>query len=296
MQTIQSPITAKQPITAEQIEQFHQNGFLVVENLFAPEQVERLLSRFDRLYAGEFETGIYPDEWHWNPYLGKPGVAGQMTGVWRCDRAMAAIVMSQKAGQIAAALEGWAGARLLTDGLWQKPPTAKETTLHQDSMYIKSHTPTGAMTCWVALTNAFPGASTIEYVPGSHAWTVSAAVPEFHNQNKSYLSAMQQAAKLAGVEKTEVVQMELAPGSCVFHHGNIWHGSGQNTVEVVRRSLVIIHVSAEAKFQSAESYVQGGYVAGKYRIHGDDTMDESFFPIVWHEDGYRTPFLEAYDH
>lgn len=295
MPTTQPSVAAEQLITAEQIKQFRQNGFLVVEDLFAPAQVERLLARFDPLYAGEFETGIYPDEWHWNPYLGKPGVAGQMTGVWRCDRAVATMVMSPKAAQIAATLEGWSGTRLLTDGLWQKPPTAKETTLHQDTMYINSHTPSGAMTCWVALSNAFPGASTIEYVPGSHIWRRSDAVPEFHNQDKSYLSQMEEAAKQAGIENTEVVQMKLSPGSCVFHHGNIWHGSGKNVVDVVRRSLVIIHVPAEAEFQAAGAYIPGGYIAGKYRRHEDNTMDESFFPIVWHENGYRTPFLAAYD-
>ena len=295
MQPISSTATAERLITAEQVEQFHQNGFLVVEDLFASEQVERLLSRFDRLYAGEFETGIYPDEWHWNPYLGKPGVAGQMTGVWRCDHAVAAMVMSRKAAQIAAALEGWSGTRLLTDGLWQKPPTAKETTLHQDTMYINSHRPNGAITCWVALSNAFPGASTIEYVPGSHIWKRSDAVAEFHNQDKSYLSQMEAAAKQAGIEHTEVVQMKLNPGSCVFHHGNIWHGSGKNVVDVVRRSLVIIYVSAAAEFQSAGAYIPGGYIAGKYRRHEDNAMDESFFPIVWREDGYRTPFPTTYD-
>ncbi|MGB3769279.1 MAG: phytanoyl-CoA dioxygenase family protein [Phormidesmis sp.] len=282
-------------VSAEKIEQFRKDGFLVVENLFSQAQIDGLLARFDSLYAGEFETGIFPDEWHWNPYTGCVEVAGQMTGVWRCDRTLASIVMSETAGQIAATLEGWTGTRLLTDGLWQKPPKAKETTLHQDSMYINSHTPVGeTTTCWVALSNAFPGASTIEYVPGSHRWPRSGAVPEFHNKNKSYLSQMEAAAKQAGNEDPQVVQMKLEPGSCVFHHGNIWHGSGKNIMDVVRRSLVIIHVPADSKFQTADAYIPGGYIAAKYRRHGDDTMDESFFPIVWREDGYRTPFLDSY--
>ncbi len=282
-------------VTQGQIEQFRKDGFLVVEDLFPLTQVEQLLQRFDSLYAGEFETGIYPDEWHWNPHLGRSEVAGQMTGVWRCDRTLAKLVMSEKAGQIAALLEGWSGTRLLTDGLWQKPPKAKETTLHQDSMYINSHTPVGeTTTCWVALSNAFPSASSIEYVPGSHTWPRSNAVPEFHNKDKSYTSQMESAAAQAGEHDPKVVQMDLKPGSCVFHHGNIWHGSGQNTVDVTRRSLVIIHVPADSEFQEAGSYIPGGYIAAKYRRHGDNTMDESFFPIVWREDGYRTPFLKRY--
>ncbi|MEO1387946.1 MAG: phytanoyl-CoA dioxygenase family protein [Cyanobacteria bacterium J06634_6] len=282
-------------VTTEEIEHFQRDGFLVVENLFPKAQIERLLERFDALYAGEFETGIFPDEWHWNPYLGRDEVAGQMTGVWRCDRTLASIVMSETAGQIAATLEGWNGSRLLTDGLWQKPPNAKETTLHQDSMYINSHTPVGeTTTCWVALSNAYPGASTIEYVPGSHRWPRSNTVPEFHNKDKSYVSQMESAAKQAGAKDPEVVQMKLEPGSCVFHHGNIWHGSGKNIMDVVRRSLVIIHVPAESQFQEGGAYLPGGYIAAKYRRHGDNAMDESFFPIVWHEDGYRTPFLSRY--
>ncbi|MEM9004109.1 MAG: phytanoyl-CoA dioxygenase family protein [Cyanobacteria bacterium P01_F01_bin.86] len=284
----------KCPITSEQIDQFHRDGFLVVEDLLEPGLVEQLIERFEPLFAGEFETGVYPDEWHWNPYLGKPGEAGQMTGIWKSDRTLATAIMSAKIGHIAAALEGWSGARLLSDGIWQKPQGAKETTLHQDSMYINYHTPAGVTVCWIALSHAVAGASTIEYARGSHVWKLSEAVPEFHNQNKSYRSEMEQAARLAGVEQPEVVQLNIPPGSGVFHHGNTWHGSGQNTMNVMRRSMVLAYVPAEAQFKSFGSYVPGGYIAGKYRRHGDDTFDESFFPIIWHEDGYRTPFLDDY--
>ena len=114
------PTLINSPLNTEQIEQFHRDGFLVVENLLTADQVKRIVVRFDPLFAGEFETGIYPDEWHWNPYLGKPGAAGQMTGVWKCDRTVADAMLSTKIGHMAATLEGWDGARLLADGIWQK--------------------------------------------------------------------------------------------------------------------------------------------------------------------------------
>ncbi|MGF1520930.1 MAG: phytanoyl-CoA dioxygenase family protein [Leptolyngbyaceae cyanobacterium] len=288
------PTKTRPLITAEQIAQYNRDGFLVVENLFDQETVKQLIARFDPLFSGEFETGVYPDEWHWNPYLGKPGEAGQLTGGWKCDRTLAAAVTSVKVGQMAAELEGWSGARLLSDGIWQKPNGAKETTLHQDSMYINYHTPSDVIVCWIALSHAVAGASTIEYAKGSHRWKLSEAVPEFHNQNRSYLAEMEQAAHLAGVDHPEVVQLDIASGSGVFHHGNTWHGSGQNQMPVIRRSMVLAYIPAEAQFKPYGAYVPGGYIAGKYRRHGDDTMDESFFPIVWHEDGYRTAFLEKY--
>lgn len=288
MQTI-----TKVSLDADQIEQFNRDGFLVVENLLTADQVNQIVKRFDPLFTGEFETGIYPDEWHWNPYLGKPGAAGQMTGVWKCDRTVAAAMLSATIGHMAATLSSWDGARLLADGIWQKPGGANETTLHQDSMYINYHSPPGVVTCWIALSHAVSGASTIEYARGSHRWPLAEAVPEFHNQNKSYRSEMEQAAQAAGVQVPEVVQLSLAPGSGVFHHGNTWHGSGKNTMDVVRRSMVMAYVPAAARFKPFGSYVPGGYIAGKYRRHGDNTMDESFFPIVWRKDGYRTSFIDT---
>jgi phytanoyl-CoA hydroxylase len=288
-----TPAIAPVPSTA--VDQFQHDGFWVMPHLLPQLWVQRVVDRMDPLFAGDFETGTYPDEWHWNPYLGKPGAAGQMTGVWRCDRTLAAVMLSARIGQIAATLSGWSGARLLADGIWLKPYGATETTLHQDSMYINYHTPQEVITCWIALSDAIAGASTIEYARGSHRWALSHAVPEFHNPSHSYRFAMEQAAQQAGVTQPEVVSLDLAPGSAVFHHGHTWHGSGKNQRPgAVRRSLVLAYIPAESRFKPASTYVPGGYIAGKYKRYGDDTMDESFFPIVWQQDGYRTPFLADY--
>ena len=49
-------------------------------------------------------------------------------------------------------------------------------------------------------------------------------------------------------------------------------------------------MSAEARFHPTNV----SYIYNRYKRVGDETMDESFFPILWRRDGYRTPFLEAY--
>ena len=253
------------------------------------------MARVEPLFAGEFETGDYPDEWYWNPFLGLPGASGQMSNVWKSDRTLASVVLAAKMGEISAALSGWSGSRLLSDSLWMKPFGATETTLHQDSMYSFYHTPQQLVTCWIALSHAVRGASPIEYVRGSHRWMRSGAVPEFHAPKQSYRWEMEQAAKRAGIDQPEVMELELKPGSCAFHHGHMWHGSGKNVMPgVVRRSLVIVHIPAESRFQPADAYVPGGYIPGRYKRFGDDTMDESFFPIVYQADGYRSPFLADY--
>jgi hypothetical protein len=49
-------------------------------------------------------------------------------------------------------------------------------------------------------------------------------------------------------------------------------------------------MSSEARFHPDTT----GYLYSRYKRFGDDAMDESFFPITWREDGYRSPFLEPY--
>ena len=49
-------------------------------------------------------------------------------------------------------------------------------------------------------------------------------------------------------------------------------------------------ISAQARFHPTEI----SYIYNRYKRVGDETMEESFFPILWREDGYRSPFLAEY--
>lgn len=44
---------------------FSHDGFLIVRDLLTRPAIEALGRSFPRLFAGDFDTGIYPDEWHW---------------------------------------------------------------------------------------------------------------------------------------------------------------------------------------------------------------------------------------
>ncbi|WNZ24079.1 phytanoyl-CoA dioxygenase family protein [Leptolyngbya sp. NK1-12] len=278
-------------LTDAQIEQFRQDGFLVFEKLIDAALVARLVDRIDPLFAGQFETGIYPDEWYWRPGLSLLDVTREMCNVWKSDRRMASVVLSAEIGRISALLGGWRGARIGQDSLWFKPPGGKEVALHQDATYISYIDPPEMVTCWLALDDTSANAGTIEYVRGSHRWGLVTEIGEFHAPAQDYRSTMRQAAQQAGIEAPEIVQVEIPAGGCVFHHGWMWHGSGKNTCsDKVRRSIGIHTLSADAQFCSTNV----GYIYGRYKRIGETTMDESFFPILWTQDGYRTPFLSDY--
>ena len=49
-------------------------------------------------------------------------------------------------------------------------------------------------------------------------------------------------------------------------------------------------VSSAATFHQTKV----SYIYSRYRKVGSVEMDESFFPVLWREDGYRTPWLDRY--
>ncbi|HEY9751695.1 MAG TPA: hypothetical protein V6C46_01990 [Coleofasciculaceae cyanobacterium] len=100
-----------------QIKQFNQDGFLVLKHLISDEFASLLASRFDPLFAGEFDTGIYPDEWYWRSGMSLPDVTRHMGNVWKSDRRIASLVLSAEIGRLIATLAGWSGARMGQDTL-----------------------------------------------------------------------------------------------------------------------------------------------------------------------------------
>lgn len=102
---------------------------------------------------------------------------------------------------------------------------------------------------------------------------------------------MESAAKVAGADHVVPTIIEVPAGSCVFHSGNTWHGSGPNTSnERMRRSIGIHFIRADATFSDGD----GGYIYRRYQRVGETSLDESFFPIVWSSHGYRTPWIDHY--
>jgi len=93
-----------------------------------------------------------------------------------------------------------------------------------------------------------------------------------------------------GVAVLDIVPIEVAAGDAVIHHGRVWHGSGSNSASVPRRALVSHCLSSDCRFHETEV----SYIYSRYRRRGDLAMDESFFPILWRADGYRTPWLDPW--
>jgi hypothetical protein len=102
-------------VSAHDRSRFERDGFLVVERLLDTSQTEELRDRFPRLFAGKFDTGVYPDEWYWREGMSLPDVTRHMANAWKADLTVAKLVLSESLGRCAADLSGWSGTRLGQD-------------------------------------------------------------------------------------------------------------------------------------------------------------------------------------
>ena len=157
--------------SADQLERFREDGFLVVEQGFIDDEtVELLRRRFEPLFAGDYPTGIRPDEVNWVAGRDPDDRTRQICNGWKADPCIAAQVLSERTGRLAAEVIGWDGVRLVQDNCIWKPPGAKSLGMHQDGSYLDYLRPAEMITCWIALDDTSAEAGTITYAAGSHHW------------------------------------------------------------------------------------------------------------------------------
>ena len=273
--------------TAEQVEAFHRDGFLIVEEGLVSERgLELLRERYVPLFHGEYETGIRPDEVNWVPGRDPEDRTRQLCNAWKSDNVIAAQVLAERTGRLAAQLAGYRGVRILQDNVLWKPPGTKAIGFHQDSSYADYLVPPEMVTCWISLHETQADVGPLEFVRGSHAWPKSPPERTQFHAPDDWLAGPRSAAPNG--RDLDVVQVVVKAGGGSFHHGLTWHGSAPNTSGTVARMALVSHlIPVEARFH--ETNVDVTY--SRYRRRGELSLDESFFPVLWDESGYRTLWL-----
>ncbi|MCP4981364.1 MAG: phytanoyl-CoA dioxygenase family protein [Gammaproteobacteria bacterium] len=271
---------------------FDDDGFLIANQLIDATRLPDLQQAFSDLFNGKFETGVRPDEVNWQQATGDPSLSRQICNGWKANRNIAAVVLNETLGRTVAELAGWSGVRIMIDNVIWKPPATKSLGFHQDSAYLSWITPSDLLTCWIALDDTHADGGTIEFVRGSHKWQLEQPDGEFHAPH-DYRKPMRAAAARAGVDP-EICYVEVSAGGGSFHHGWTWHGSGSNRSSNPRRSLVLHAMRSDVEYVP-ENFNQGiGPIYSRYKRLGDNRLDENYFPILWREDGYRTPQIEQF--
>ena len=286
--------------TLQQLHRYARDGFVIVENVIAPQFADLLRNRYSALFAGHFETGTNPDNFPVKVREGdlSPGTRW-MTNPWRSDYTIANFALHPTIGKLIARLNQWSGMRLLQNNVHWKTPGSPPLSMHQDTSYHLWCTPADMSSCWTALSDTRADTGTLLFARGSHHWPrielahyqqrVTAKNLEGFLDPSDFQTFVLESAAFAGVEP-EFVPVEIPKGGAAFFHGWVWHGSDANRSSEQRYSISNHGIRPETSFEPTVP----ANVFGRYKRFNDTVMDEAYFPIVWTEDGYRTSGIDEY--
>ena len=209
----------------------------------------------------------------------------QICNGWRSDDLIAAQVLSEKTGRIAARLGGYRGTRMLQDNCLWKPPGTKSLGMHQDGSYAGYLSPPEMITCWVALDETFAQGGTIEYVRGSHLW------PKAPPDRGSFHAPDNWLAPLDGATPEGVERRARAGGG----------EAGRLRVPPLAHLPRLRPQRVRGRAAGARLAPRAGrdplppentdLIYSRYRRRGDLSLDESFFPVLYDENGGRSAWL-----
>ena len=227
-------------LTEDQVTRFAVNGYLVVEDLLSPPEVEALSARTDQIAAGKAEhvsedrvqlERIYRE--------GEAEVSDRVLSVRKLyriavqDDVMWGHASNPKIVDIIADLLGTDDIKMYGDQLFMKPPeVGAEQPWHQDSASWRDIFPMDLVSAWTAIDEADQGNGCLEFVPGTQRWGMMQRprLRTFHED--------------LGREPWPAVAVPLKPGSVSFHHSLTVHRSGANTSGRRRRGYAVHYMRA----------------------------------------------------
>ncbi len=226
-------------LTEDQVTRFVVNGFLVVEDLLSPGEVEAVSGRADLIAAGEAEHvsgGVQLERIYRE---GEAEVGDRVLAVRKLhqvavqDDVMWGHATNPKIVDIIADLLGTDDIKLYGDQLFMKPPeVGAEQPWHQDSASWHDIFPMDLVSSWTAIDEADHANGCLEFVPGTHRWGMMQR-PRLRTFHEDF-----------GREPWTPVAVPLRPGSVSFHHSLTVHRSGANTSGRRRRGYAVHYMRA----------------------------------------------------
>ncbi len=233
-------------MNTEQLHQFQERGFCIVEGLYTEEQLQEIEAFFEeyRHHGGKVFDGDSEYE--------------EIDFTQRQLRAMHPHRYSEKA-------KGWLLEPRVMDELKQclgcealaaqtmyyyKPPGAKGQGMHQDNFFLISK-PATCIAAWTPIDDAELVNGCLYVLPGSHRHEIYC--PD-SGESKRWMGYMDSHINPFPEEEGHPVPVEVKRGQTLIFGGNLVHGSGPNRSPDRSRRTFIGHYVDEATESMSEYY------------------------------------------
>jgi hypothetical protein len=260
-------------LTREQIDFFHENGFLARIKMLDDWQIERLKNEL-----GELADVNHPGhglfyEYHSNESADPSTILFHALGAWRITPGFHDVLWNPRFLVAASQLLGNVPVRFWHDQLFYKP--AKKggvVAWHQDYSYWTRTKPLAHLTCWCGLDDSTKENGCLQYIAGSHKWGLLPkpviagelqGIKDFLNEEQKKQFDNPQYA-------------EVKAGEAIFHHPLALHGSGENKSDKPRRAFVINVFADGVRSDSDDPLLEGVPPVKK-----DEKMEGQFFPLLF---------------
>ncbi|MBB6735328.1 phytanoyl-CoA dioxygenase family protein [Cohnella zeiphila] len=217
-------------ITDEQMKHYEEQGYIIFENLFGPEEIDEVRGPIDEMDA-ESERALQAK--------GKDGIsqAGQINftaGLNFRDPKVQRFIADRRLVDITTRILG-PDIRLYWDqSVYKRPEAPRDFPWHQDNSYVPTE-PIHYVTCWLALEDATLENGCIWVQPGTHR---KGFVPHI----KTDIGLV---CYYGDIEGTPV---ELKKGSMVAFHSLLFHRSTPNRSKTDTRKGYVMQYSVEGSF------------------------------------------------
>ena len=258
-------------LSNEQVQFFHENGYIKGVRMLDEEQVEVLRGELSRLMDPEHPGRRLWYEYHSNESKDPNTVLFHALGAWRIAPGFHDLLWNPRFTVPASQLLGGA-VRLWHDQLFCKPARhGGVVAWHQDYSYWTRTTPLGHLTCWIGLDDSTRENGCVHYVPGSHRW------PDLPKTGLTGdMDSIQSVLTDEQREMFKPVAMELKKGESSFHHPRMIHGSYANRTDRPRRGTVI-NVILDGVMSNSD----GPLLEGVPVIPVGEKMGGQFFPLLF---------------
>jgi len=256
----------------EQIEFFHEHGYLSGIHILSAKQVEMLKEELARLLEAQRDERDLFYEYNSNESSDPNHVLFHALGAWRITPGFHDLLWHPAITVPAAQLLGGA-VRFWHDQLFCKPAHhGGVVAWHQDYSYWTRTQPLAHLTCWIGLDDSNRGNGCLQYISGSHRWPDLPITGLAGDMNA--IDAVLNQEQRSAFQRP--VAVELKQGEASFHHPRLVHGSFANHSESSRRATVINVMKDGVRSASNEPLLQGTPA-----IPAGEKVEGQFFPLLY---------------
>jgi hypothetical protein len=259
-------------ISCDQVDFYHQNGFVAGIPVLDDRQIDTLRREVDAVMDPAYPgIGLF-HEYNLDESDDPDHRLFHALGAWRVEPGLHDVLWNP--ASIVPASQLLDGAvRFWHDQLFCKPAQhGGVVAWHQDYSYWTRTKPLQHLTCWIALDDSTVKNGAVHYVPGSHRWDLlptTGLAGDMYSVRDVLTTEQQRAFDGA-------VAVELKAGQASFHHALTMHGSYENHTDSPRRAVVINLFRDGVYADTDESLMQGTPPIG----HGN-RIEGQFNPLLY---------------